>query len=188
MGDDSQKYVDFRFYCADPSEIKNFDEIQDIDHQAYFINIIKWPLYAIGEEYFEDWVKFILKYIQHPSGKIRQAVLHFSDYLITNIVISLRFSEDRKISKADRQKVEKNKERFGHFIYTVEYLLGRYDEPKFSRYKYINSMPASVYKSLQKLMVEHLLRNEYYEKLYADFLKNLSQALDSSQFLTEHDL
>lgn len=44
-------------------EIKNFDEIQDIDHQAYFINTIKWPLYAAGEEHFEYWAGFILKYI-----------------------------------------------------------------------------------------------------------------------------
>ncbi|MEA1926393.1 MAG: hypothetical protein U9M90_04140 [Patescibacteria group bacterium] len=66
--------------------------------------------------------------------------------------------------------------------------MGRYEEPKFSRYKYISSMPASIYKNLQKLLVENLLRSEYYEKLYADFLKNLPQAPASSQFIAEQGL
>jgi len=51
----------------------------------------------------------------------------------------------------------------------VEGLLEKYEEPKFRRYKYINSMPASIYKSLQKLVVEVLLRNKYCEELYQQF-------------------
>jgi len=36
------------------NEIKRFEKIKDIEHQAYFINTLKWPLWAIGEEYFEE--------------------------------------------------------------------------------------------------------------------------------------
>ena len=152
-------------------EVKKFDEIQDIDHQAYFINTLKWPLLAIGEEYFEEWAKFILKYIQHPSGKIRQAILSAADYLILDIVVDLRFDSNQKISQADKERVKKNKARFGWFVYTVENLLEKYDEPRFHRYKYISSIPPSVYKSLEKLIVEVLLRSEYYEKLYKNWLE-----------------
>jgi hypothetical protein len=154
-------------------ELKNFEQIKDIDHQVYFINTLKWPLWAIGEEYFDVWAEFILRYIQHPSGKIRQAVFLASDYLIMDIVVDLRFdfNDNKKISDEDRERVRKNRLRFGRFTQAVENLLEKYDEPRFHRYKYIESMPAGVYKSLQKLITENLLRSEYYENLYKDFLR-----------------
>jgi len=140
-------------------EIKKFDEIKDIDHQAYFINTLKWPFWSIGEEYFEEWAEFVLRYIQHPSGKIRQAIVKASDYLIMDIVDYLR-------SDKDKQKVQKNREHFVNFVDAVKELLEKYDEPRFHRYKYISSIPSSIYKSLQKLLVENLLRSEYFENIY----------------------
>ncbi len=50
-------------------EIKIFDQIMDTDHQAYFIYSLKWAFWTIGEEYFETWAEFVLKNIQHSSGK-----------------------------------------------------------------------------------------------------------------------
>lgn len=155
-------------------EIKKFEEIQDIEHQAYFINTLKRPFWSIGEEYFEEWAEFILKYIQHPSGKIRQAVVKAADYLIMDIMADLRFDSNKEITQVEKERVEKNKNRFCQLVYNVENLLEEYDEPKFHRYKYITSIPPSVYKSLQKLLVEVLLRNEYYEELYQRFLSSLN--------------
>lgn len=154
-------------------EIKKADEIQDLDHLAYFIHTLKWPLLSIGEEYFVDWAEFIFTYIQHPSGKIRQAVLHAADYLIYDIAADLQFdgNDHHEISQSDRLRIQKNRERFGNFVSTVEELLGQYDEPRYHRYKYIHSIPSGVYKSLQKLMVEHLLRSDFYKDVYADFLR-----------------
>ncbi len=141
-------------------EIKGFDNIQDIDHQAYFINTIKWSFWSAGEESFGKWTGFILKYIQHPSGKIRQAVFHAADYLILSVIVYLSDSN------------EKIEDRFGSFVYAVESLLKEYDEPRFRRYKYISNIPSSIYKSLQKLLVEVLLRNEHYKGLYKKWLNN----------------
>lgn len=159
-------------------EIKIFDEIRDTNHQAYFINTLKWPLWSIGEENFEEWSQFIIKYIQHPSGKIRQAVIHATDYLIMDIIVDLRFDSSKKTSQAGKERVKKNRDRFGDFAYRIEGLLEKYDEPRFRRYQYISSMPASIYKSLQKLLVEVLLRSEYYESLYRDWLKEKYQQDD----------
>ncbi len=149
-------------------EIRKFDEIKDIDHQVYFINTLKWPLWIIGEEYFEEWAEFILKYIQHPSGKIRQAIVKASDYLVMDLVISLK----GEIPLEEKERVEQDKIRFGCFVEAVEDLLIKYDEPKFRRYKYISNMPVSVYKSLQQLMVQNLLRSKYYEDLYLKYKYN----------------
>jgi len=149
-------------------EIKKFDQIQDIDHQAYFINTLKWPLWSIGEEYFEQWADFILKYIQHPSGKIRQAIIKVADYLIMDIILEVRADPSKKLSPEDKQRIQKNQERFGNFIFTVETLLGKYDEPRFHRYKYISSLPPSVYKSLQ-IFLSELLRSEALENTYLEW-------------------
>lgn len=153
-------------------EVGKIKEIKDIDHQAYFINTLKWPLWAIGEEYFEVWADFILKGIQHPSGKIRQAILRAADYLIMDIRVDLRFDFNKKdINQEDREVVEKNIIRFGCFVQVAENLLEKYYEPRFRRHKYIDSMPPSVYKSLQQLITKHLLRSEYYENIYQEFIQ-----------------
>jgi hypothetical protein len=33
-------------------ELKTFSQIKDIDHQTYFIQILKWPIHFLGEKYF----------------------------------------------------------------------------------------------------------------------------------------
>ncbi|MCD6284269.1 hypothetical protein J7J12_03415 [bacterium] len=163
-------------------EIKRFDEIQDIDHQAYFINTLKWPFLAIGEEYFEQWAEFILKYIQHPSGKIRRAIVRVTDYLIIDIRLDLKLDFKEKISPEEKEKIEKNKNRFGSFVERVEKLLEKYWQPKFNRYKYISSLPVGVYKSLQQLLNEVLLQSQFYEKIYNDFLgEKWESQLDSEE-------
>ncbi|MBU2541936.1 hypothetical protein KJ785_00030 [Patescibacteria group bacterium] len=155
-------------------ELKNFESIKDIDHQCYFINTLKWPLYAIGEEYFGKWADFFLNYIQHPSGKIRQAVIRAVDYLLMDIVEGLG-PHDKKVVY---DKHNKSMNYFCNFACILENLLAKYDEPRFKKFKYISSMPASVYKSLQILMTEIIFRSEYYEKLYEEFLKNISNEQD----------
>lgn len=156
-------------------ELKNFEQIRDIDHQAYFINTLKWPLWSISEEYFEDWVNFFLFNIQHPSGKIRQAVIHATEYLMLNISVDLRHvgEKEKDLSPHLKELVLKNKMRFGYFVMEVEALIDQYHEPRFKRYKYVSSLPTGVYKSLSKLITEVLLRSEFYEKLYQDFLNEL---------------
>ncbi|MDI6883339.1 MAG: hypothetical protein QMC93_02595 [Patescibacteria group bacterium] len=162
-------------------EIKEFDKIQDIDHQAYLINTLKWPFFSIGEEYFEEWTNFVLKCIQHPSGKIRQAILKATEWLVLDIAVDVKFDLDskRKISQEEKERIEKNKNCFGYFVSATEELLEKYYEPRFNRYKYIKSLPVGVYKSLQKLMVEVFLRSEHYEKIYEDFLKR--KALETKE-------
>src|SRR3989338_1693452 len=61
-------------------EINHFDKIKDIDHQVYFINTLKWPFLVLGNNHFRFFADFILKTIQHPSGKIRQSILHAVDW------------------------------------------------------------------------------------------------------------
>ena len=164
--------------CVFLEELKTFEQIKDIDHQAYFINTLKWPLWSIGEEYFEDWADFLLTQIQHQSGKIRQAVICATEYLVADLRMDKKYdfgivrSQNLKYGEFEKI-VEKNIARFGHFVMEVEYLIDRHYESKFNRYKYVSSLPAGVYKSLNRMITEVLLRSEFHEKLYQDFLNEL---------------
>lgn len=152
-------------------EIENFEQIKDAEHQAYFINTLKWPLYAAGEENFEFIAEFFLKYIQHPSGKIRQAIIRAADYLIYGLILDAgRYHRDLVKPGVNLQElVARDKRRFGILVMIAERLAEKYFEPKFKRYKYISSLPAGVYKSLEIFIAENLLRSEYYEKVYAEY-------------------
>jgi len=159
-------------------ELKTFEQIKDIDHQSYFINVLKWPLWAIGEEHFEEWADFLLANVQHPSGKIRQAVVRATEYLIHDLRLDLEYdfeiirSQGLKFEEC-KKIVENNKARFGNFVMTVEDLIDRSFEPRFKKYKYISSLPIGVYKSLNNLMAEALLPGDYQKSLYQDFLNGL---------------
>lgn len=67
-------------------------------------------------------------------------------------------------------------QRFGRLVMDAEDLLHRYYKPRYKRYKYVSSMPASIYKSLQILITQKLLRSEYYQNLYKEYLRNLQMS------------
>ncbi len=152
-------------------EIKTFEQIKDANHQAYFINTLKWPLYAIGYENFDVFAKFFLRYIQHPSGKIRQAIIKAVDYLIFDLTLGIdgNYYHEEKSKEEIKKIADRDKIRFGLFVTIIERLEEKYYEPKFKRYKYISSLPVGVYKSLQILIVEQLLRGEYHRKIYEEY-------------------
>ncbi len=139
-------------------QIQDLESVKDADHQAYLINTLRWRLLTNIDKHFDEWRDFVLKYIQHPSGKIRIAVIRACDYITLELGVSAQFYRDRKNKGA----------------LSVEELLRKYDEPQFRRYKYVGSMPPSVYKSLQQLITEVLLRNEFYDGIYREFLRELS--------------
>jgi len=155
-------------------ELNYFDQIEDDDHKAYFINSLKWVIMATDDNHFEKWVDFFILQIQNPSGKVRQAVLNAVDWLIIAIALDIKWlpNSDHKIKSEQERQIRINKKRFGHFTFRIEELIDKYHEPKYNRYKYISSMPAGIYKSLQKMLMEHLLRSELYENEYKSYLNN----------------
>jgi hypothetical protein len=164
-------------------ELKLFSQIKDINHQAYFINTLKWSLHFIGEKYFSDWSDFILTYIQHPSGKIRQAIIKISDYLIMDLRMDFKYDfvriKDKNLNRQEIQEIiVRNKKKFCYFVLSIEDLTRQYYEPIFKKYKYVDRLPIGVYKSLQTLLV-NLLEAEVYEKMYQDFLNELAASRQS---------
>lgn len=153
-------------------EIEHFDQITDIDHQTYFINTLKWPFFVIGDKHFNFFARFILRCIQNPSGKIRQAVLHATDWLTMSTDIEVPSYGAKKLTDEDLALIEKNKILYFEFVEEVEKLIKKYHEPKFNKYTYIDRIPAGIYKSLQYLLCDRLLRTEKYEMMYENYLRS----------------
>ena len=162
-------------------EIKHFDDIKDDDHKAYFIHTLKWAFWAIGNEYFDVWVDFVLKAIQDPSGKVRQAIISCSDILVMSLKTpgSFCFKGDKVPKSLIKQQQLTDLIRFGLFVFSVEKLLEKYDKPIFRKYKYISSFPPGVYKSLQKLIVEQLLVTEYWQQQYEWYLHDFASRMEN---------
>ena len=165
--------------------IRNFDKIEDVDHQYYFVNTLKYPFFVLGDYHFEEWSELILKLIQNPSGKIRQAAISATDWLV---LMKLWIDEDKyflkKPTKSDYERIERDRARFCTFVRKVEILLDKYYEQKYRRYKYVSSLPPSVYKSLEKLMTECLLPTEYQKKIYDDYYAQI-EVNDADDFEQE---
>jgi len=159
-------------------EIQGLESIKDADHQAYLINTLRWRLWTNSDKHFNEWRDFILKYIQHPSGKIRIAVIRACDYIALELGVpahTYTYGKNKGTTSSEEEAAYRvSKNRFGFFVFAVEELLRKYDEPRFRRYKYVGSMLPSVYKSLQQLVTEVLLRSEFYEGIYQEFLRELN--------------
>ena len=157
-------------------EIANFDQIIDTDHKYYFINILKYPFFILGEQHFEEWSAFVLELIQNPSGKIRQATINAADWLI---LMNLRLNKNdfflRKPTAEYITRIERDRERFFNLVQSAERLLDKYYQPKFERYKYVSSLPVGIYKSIEKFMTECLMPSEYQENIYEEYCSSLEK-------------
>ncbi|MFA6435323.1 MAG: hypothetical protein WCW52_11575 [Elusimicrobiales bacterium] len=69
-------------------EARDFGKIRDVEHQAYFINTLKWPLYFALPETFPIWTDLLLNWVVHPEGKIRIAAVRVAHYLGVSMVSS----------------------------------------------------------------------------------------------------
>lgn len=148
-----------------------FGEIANIENQIVFIYTLQWPFLVLSEKYFERFGDFILDRIQSPSGKVRQAILHTSDWLGLSFDIWPHLAPSKKMDEATLARLESNRRRYFSFVRKAEELAEKYYEPKFGKYKYVNAIPTGIYKSIQYLITERLLRTGEYERAYDRFLE-----------------
>lgn len=163
------------------SEFGNFEGINGESNKIAFIGSLKYAFMRANEfdDCFESCKRFVLYCMCNDSGHIRQAMIHSSEYLI--MFLNLRPS-DFDIEKYGEKYFIKNRERFGKFIWDLEQMADHYNKKEYNKYKYIESLPPSVYKSLEKMrydFVENDYRREIYQK-YKD--AKLSEILPQLTF------
>jgi len=149
-------------------EMERFDKIKYKRNQLAFISSLRYPFLEAGgkQDYFLACRDFVLKQIQHPSGHIRQAIVHASDWLVLSL--NLGPTEVLRRNSSDIKKSEEHRVWFCQFAEKVDKLLEDYEDGRLRRYKYIDNMPSGVYKSLQFLMY-NLMRTEYHRNVYREY-------------------
>lgn len=158
-------------------EAADFDAIADTEHQAYFINTLKWPLYFARPETFPAWMDLLLEWVTQPEGKIRIAAVRAAKYLCVSMVCCF---DEPAMSSAHPETPETQefaRKSFCIFALKTEQLINLHMEPSFMQYKYIDALPAGVYKSLQQLLYNSILTCDYFEKIYEDFLAKLERKI-----------
>ena len=155
-------------------EARDFDKIPDKEHQAYFINTLKWAFYFARPEAFSSWMDLLLGWVVRPEGKIRIAAVRAAQYLCVSMVSC--FDEPfREQSRESPETREFAKNQFCTFAMRTEQLVSAHFEPRFKKYRYLDALPVGIYKSLQQLLNESILTCDHFEKIYADFLTKRKQ-------------
>jgi len=166
---------------------RDFDKIPDVEHQAYFINTLKWAFYFALPETFPIWTELLIGWVQHPDGKIRIAAVRAAQYLSDTMESDSEDRPDRPHQYSPETK-QFAKDCFCIFALRADQLITKYHKPAFNKYRYISSLPAGIYKSAQQLLHESILTCPRFERMYDEFLDKMNRkaAPDSHQQLLGH--
>lgn len=155
-------------------EARSFDKIADPEHQAYFVNTLRWGLYFAQPGTFTAWTDLLLGWVTRPEGKIRLAAVRAAQYLCVSMVSC--FDEPFLKDSPHTPDVQKHaRECFCRFALRAEQLTADHFEGRFKKCKYIDALPPGIYKSLQQLTYESILTCDHFEKIYEDFLAGLNK-------------
>lgn len=116
---------------------------------------------AISVMYFlhdkEDQPDFIFPWLfqllQHQNGYIRYSAVKMISHEIGPLTVHLRFPGNKSIL-GDKLKPEKAEDILHSLFMSLNGLLSVLWQPKCKRYKYVDSLPASPYKSVQMVLAE----------------------------------
>jgi len=125
--------------CAKHSEIifaalAGIDNIPDAAHQAALIAGLDLCFFSLADEHFVTLRDFILKAIQRPDARVRDAALRASEWL------------DRSLRR--RRAVEEYKD----YVSAIELLLDYFDDGTETEAQYIDEMKPSPQRSLEMLL------------------------------------
>ncbi len=141
--------------------IEGWDSIKDIDHQYALVNTLKWAFFVVPREQFEYCKNFALRILEHPSGKLRQSMIHAADWL----TMSLRLWSYDHTTHIMPKRMKEDRLRFCVWVEEIEQRIEKYHDHSNDHIKHIDELPPSVEKSLE-LFLAKLLRSPYLEKIY----------------------
>lgn len=149
----------------------NYALISEDWRQENFVIAVSVIYYLHNKRENPDFLfPWLLQLLIHPKGNIRYASFRMLDTELGPLTVHLRLPDSYPNSLASGQA-----DRILRTLFlTLNSLLGILFQPKYKKYKYLDSLPASPYKSVQMLMVEfeELCGREYVDKLNSDLHKN----------------
>lgn len=131
-----------------------YAKISEDWRQEDFVGAISVIYYLHDREKQPDFLfPWLFQLLQHSGGIIRYAAVRMLSNEIGPLTVHLRFPGDRSIL-GDKLKPEQANDILYSLFVGLNRLLAALWQPKYKRYKYINSLPASPYKSIQMILAE----------------------------------
>lgn len=150
---------------------KEYSKIQEDWRQENFVMAVSVIYYLHDREEQPDFLfPWLIYLLLHENGYIRFAAVRMIENEIGPLTYHIRFPE----KKSDFHKFSSEKADLIilRLFVTLNKLVNEVWEPKYKKYKYVESLPSSIYKSLEMVLSSLMERcgEEYTENL-EDFLR-----------------
>lgn len=146
------KYKDIKNLINNASD--EYVKISEEWRQENFIVAISVIYYLHDEEKQLDFLfPWFFQLLQHPNGIIRYAAVRMISNEIGPLTVHIRFSNHvpgyfGKLTSKQADSI------LNSLFVSLNVLLNALWRPKYKKYKYINSLPVSPYKSVQMVLVD----------------------------------
>ncbi len=146
---DRKEFKDIKNLVNDaPSE---YAKISENWRQENFVVAISVIYFLHGREEQPDFLfPWLFQLLQHSNGIIRYAAVRMICHELGTLTVYIRIPDH----KSDRLKPKQADSILHALFVNLNGLLAILWEPKYKRYKYIDSLPASPYKSVQMVLAE----------------------------------
>lgn len=133
---------------------ENYVRISEDWRQENFVMAISVIYFLHDRESEPDFLfPWLFQLLQHQNGYIRHAAVKMICHEIGPLTYHIRFPGDKSILR-DRLKPEQADSILHSLFVSLNGLLSVLWQPKYKRYKYIDSLPPSPYKSVQMVLAE----------------------------------
>ena len=149
---DGDKYDTLKNIINDaPGE---YAKISEAWRQEDFVVAISVIYFLHDREEQPDFLfPWLFRLLQHPNGVIRYAVVRMLSNEIGPLTVHIRFPGDKSILRGRLKLAQADSVLYSLFV-SLNGLSAALWWPKCKRYKYIDSLPASPYKSVQMVLAE----------------------------------
>lgn len=131
-----------------------YAKISEDWRQENFVMAVSVIYYLHDRESHPDFLfPWFFQLLQHPNGYIRHAAVKMISNEIGPLTVHIRFPGKRSFTR-EKLTPERADNLLRSLFISLNGLLTALWLPKYKRYKYINSLPASPYKSVQMVLAE----------------------------------
>lgn len=150
-GDGREKFLEIGKILDNAAH--EFEKISEENRQENFVMAVSVIYFLHNREAQPDFLfPWLFRLLQHQNGYIRHSAVKMICNELGPLTYHIRFPEEsRSLEKLSQEKVDKIL--FSLFMGLNE-LNSLLWQPKYKRYKYINSLPPSSYKSVQQVLSE----------------------------------
>ena len=146
--------------------LPQFEQIKGTENQAALASGLGLFFLVLADEHLDTLKNFVLKVIQHPDGRVREAIRKTADWLYASLssrVMPFVYPEGTKLSEQQEVMQRMGREQYLAFVAELDALIEKYNDESEDA-EYIEDMKPSVNKSLQ-LLWSRLIDSPVYQNI-----------------------